>query len=66
MPFLITNRPIRNHKTLPQHLSKLTSQSGLKKHTDAHTHTAVVSVGQFIFESLFLHLDALICSYLTI
>lgn len=65
--FLKTNRPIRNHKSPPpQHLSKPTSQSGLKRHTDAHTHTVVVSVSQFILESLFLHLDALICSYLTI
>lgn len=37
--------PIRKHETPPpQHLSKPTSQSGLKKHIDAHTYTAVVSV----------------------
>lgn len=28
----------KKHKPPPQHLSKPTSQSGLKKHTDSHTH----------------------------
>lgn len=38
----------------------------LNTHANTHTHAVVDPVGHFISESLFLHLDALVCPSLTI
>lgn len=45
---------------------QLTNQPNGTEETLTDTHVSVVSISQSINQSMFIHLDALICSFLTI
>lgn len=45
---------------------QLTNQPNGTEETQTDTHVSVVSISPSINQSMFLHLDALICSFLTI